>query len=107
MTHSLHFVQTKASSHFTLEVYIDAAMTSKEDNYPRGGYIVYRLQGDYVHPIHWHSKKPRRTSISSSTAEILAGADGFDIGIYLSQILAEVFYEHKLNFFLVLDLCSP
>ena len=93
----LHFPTTCIDSSFDVEVYTDASMWSKKDPYARGGYVVYRRSGDVVHPIHWHSRKLKSVARSSSTAEILAAADAYDIGQYICNILEEVKYKHRLH----------
>ncbi len=93
----IHFARPARPSPFILDVYTDAAMSSKKDPYARGGYVIYRRCGDIVHPIHWSSRKLRRVARSSTTAEILATADAFDMGLYLKALLAELTYDHELH----------
>lgn len=78
---------TPKSRTFSLEVLTDAAMSRKKYPYARGCYIVYRCFGDMLHPIHWQSQKLRREARSSGNAEILAGCDAHDIGLYLKALL--------------------
>eukprot|EP00171_Calliarthron_tuberculosum_P022319 IDg22319t1 len=93
----IHFAQPSRHSMYSLEVCSDASMTNKNGDSARGGFIIFRRNGDTVHPIHWSSKKIRRVARSSSTAEILAAADAIDVGLYLAHILKELIYEHTID----------
>jgi len=49
---------------FSIEVNSDAAMASKSEGKPREGYLVFRRNGDTVHPIYWVSRQLRRVAPS-------------------------------------------
>lgn len=82
---------------FKIEVYSKASMGSKKDNFPRGGYIVFRRFGDIVHPIFWNSRKLRRSARSSATAEILAAADAVDKSYYIAKLAEEVHCRQNVH----------
>jgi len=82
---------------FSIEVNSDAAMASKSEGKPREGYLVFRRNGDTVHPIYWCSRQLKRVARSSGTAETLASADAVDFGLYLQALLKEICYHHSLQ----------
>lgn len=93
-TPTLLFNTVKKPGDFSLEVYSDAAMSNKNDNDGRFGFIIFRRHGDFVHPIYWNARKLRRVARSSITAEILAAADDVCMILYLQKLLSEITYHH-------------
>eukprot|EP00171_Calliarthron_tuberculosum_P018277 IDg18277t1 len=80
---------------FYLDGYTDAAPGGKKDESARGGFVIFRRNGDTTHPIYWSARKLRRVARSSSTAEILSAADTTDMLSYLQHLLAELTYTPK------------
>lgn len=97
----LQFLSTSADSEFHLEAYSDAAMSNKNSNEGRNGFIIFRRCGDIVHLIHWNARKLRRVARSSTTAEILGAADVTSMMLYFQVLLSEILYNHTTE--LVLD----
>ena len=86
---TLLFNRPISNAPFHLDVLTDAAMSNKNSTGARGGLLIFRRSGDVVHPIHWQSRKLRRVARSSSTAEIIAAADGTDFALHLQNLIAE------------------
>ena len=72
-------------------------MVKKEDNHPRGGYIIFPRNGDNNHPIFWSSRRLRRIARSSTTAEILSATDGLDKAHYLLALVSEMYMHSPLE----------
>ena len=67
------------------------------DDHGRGGYIIFRRNGDITHPIFWLSRKLRRVARSSTTAEILSAADALDKAHYLRTLVSEFYKNSHLH----------
>jgi len=93
---SVLFKSTNQSK-YSIEVNSDASMARKSDENPREGFVVFRRNGDTVHPVYWCSRQLRRVARSSGTAETLASADAVDFGLYLQALLSEICYHHHLQ----------
>eukprot|EP00171_Calliarthron_tuberculosum_P023568 IDg23568t1 len=92
----IHIAQPRHPRIYTLEVHRDASMMHKNGDSARGAFMIFRRCGDIVHPIHWSSRKLRRVARSSSTAEILAAAEGADSALYIASLLKELLYSHNV-----------
>ena len=93
----ISFLVPTNTDQFSIDIYTDAAMAKKNGEKSRAGFIIFRRNGDMVHPIHWSSRNLRRVARSSSTAELLSAADALDSALYLQAVHAEVSYEPEIN----------
>lgn len=89
-TPEIAFLAPAADATFKLDVYSDAAMPRKTDNGAKGGVLIVRRAGDVIHPIYWQSLKLRMVARSSTTAELIAAADGLEFALHLRHILIEL-----------------
>lgn len=92
----LTFRPPKQSTQFELEVLSDASMAPFNEGGGCGGYIVFRRNGDIIHPIIWSARKLRRVARSSSTAELLAASNATSAAVYLQELLGEISYRPKV-----------
>ena len=75
----------------TLVLYSDASLGNLYDGGSQGGqFICIKGENDRISPICWSSKRIRRVVRSTLAAEAIACADGLDMSLFLSVLLAEL-----------------
>lgn len=75
---------------FVIDIISDGATAVADETRGRSGHIIFRRQGQIVHPIQWSARKLRRVARSSATAEILSAAEAMSNGLYLREVMAEI-----------------
>jgi len=75
---------------YHLEAFCDATTAPKGESKGRMGILIVRRCRSTIHPLLWRAKKLHRVSRSSTTAEILAGADATSCLMFMRHLVGEL-----------------